>query len=68
MCALCVVPACVFWRNTPALQISVASFAAIYLWLYWRIVRFRTPRWLIISNREKPTKIIVRNSESQVLR
>jgi len=29
-----VVPACVFWRNTPALQISAALFAAIYLWLY----------------------------------
>lgn len=40
---LTVVPAALFWHETWLLQAFAAAFAGIYLWLYWRIVRFRTP-------------------------
>jgi hypothetical protein len=35
-----------WWDSTPVLTFFIALFAASYLWLYWRIVRFRAPRWL----------------------
>ncbi len=41
------VPAVLFWDNTPVLQTLLISFVALYTWLYWRIVRFRTPKLLI---------------------
>jgi UDP-N-acetylmuramyl pentapeptide phosphotransferase/UDP-N-acetylglucosamine-1-phosphate transferase len=40
-------PAVLFWDNTAALQASLVSFVALYAWLYWRIVRFRTPKLLV---------------------
>lgn len=39
-------PAVIFWNRTFVLQAIVVGFAAVYVWLYWRIVRFRTPRML----------------------
>lgn len=47
LCSLSVIPAVLFWRSTPLLLAFVAGFAAIYVLLYSRIVRFRTPRWLV---------------------
>jgi hypothetical protein len=38
-----VVPAWLFWDETWVLQLHAAAFAAIYLWIYWRIVRFAVP-------------------------
>jgi UDP-N-acetylmuramyl pentapeptide phosphotransferase/UDP-N-acetylglucosamine-1-phosphate transferase len=35
-----VVPAMLFWDETWILQAFAAAFAAAYVWLYWRIVRF----------------------------
>lgn len=43
---LTVVPAWLFWDETWILQSCAAGFALLYLWLYWRIVRFATPRGL----------------------
>ena len=40
-------PAALFWDNTAVLQVLLISFVAFYAWLYWRIVRFRTPKLLI---------------------
>lgn len=40
------VPTVVFWHNTTMLQLIVVVFTALYLGLYWQIVRFRTPRLL----------------------
>ncbi len=47
LAALAIFPAVLFWANTTLLQISSAGFIAIYIWLYWQIVRFKTPRFLI---------------------
>ena len=40
-----VVPAVAFWDNSQALLLFALAFGVLYLWVYWRIVRFRLPRW-----------------------
>jgi len=44
---MAVVPATVFWQNTIVLIVFCLLFMISYLWLYARIVRFKSPRWLI---------------------
>ncbi len=46
LCMLAVVPAMLFWHSTPVLALFIVIFALAYTGLYWRIVRFRMPRWL----------------------
>ncbi|HMA90293.1 MAG TPA: glycosyltransferase, partial [Burkholderiales bacterium] len=46
--AITVVPAALFWDDTLALQLFALAFAIFYTALYWRIVRFRAPRRLIL--------------------
>lgn len=46
-CALAVVPAIMWWNHSGALALVLAAYAATYVALYWRIVRFRTPQWLV---------------------
>jgi hypothetical protein len=40
------VPAVLFWNNTAVLAAMLGIFAVSYVVLYWRIVRFKSPRWL----------------------
>ena len=49
LCAMTVVPACLFWNNSRVLGTFIVLFYVSYVWLYWRIVRFRTPGWLRLS-------------------
>jgi UDP-N-acetylmuramyl pentapeptide phosphotransferase/UDP-N-acetylglucosamine-1-phosphate transferase len=58
LCMLSVVPAVLFWDDTAVLAGFLVLFAATYVVLYWRIVRFRVPRWLILpgSTRADPGK------------
>jgi UDP-N-acetylmuramyl pentapeptide phosphotransferase/UDP-N-acetylglucosamine-1-phosphate transferase len=51
--AVAVIPATIWWGNTPALALSLAAFVLVYLDVYWRIVRFRSPRWMA-ARREQP--------------
>lgn len=51
LCSMSVFPALFFWRNTVALIVCVLGFATVYVWLYQRIVRFRSPKLLV--NRER---------------
>jgi UDP-N-acetylmuramyl pentapeptide phosphotransferase/UDP-N-acetylglucosamine-1-phosphate transferase len=44
--ALSVFPASILWRRTELLAPLVVVFCVSYVWLYSRLVRFRTPRWL----------------------
>jgi hypothetical protein len=46
---IAVVPALLFWRSHIALKIFTILFAVVYVWLYWSIVRFKTPKWLLIK-------------------
>lgn len=44
--SIAVLPAAIWWNNSMALAISLTVFVVTYLSLYWRIVRFKTPRWM----------------------
>lgn len=46
LCTSSVVPAVLFWRHTTVLVGCLLVFAFGYIVLYWRIVRFKSPRWL----------------------
>jgi UDP-N-acetylmuramyl pentapeptide phosphotransferase/UDP-N-acetylglucosamine-1-phosphate transferase len=43
---MAVVPATMLWSQTLPLFILSALFAATYVWLYWKIVRFNVPVYL----------------------
>jgi UDP-N-acetylmuramyl pentapeptide phosphotransferase/UDP-N-acetylglucosamine-1-phosphate transferase len=47
LCMLAVVPAMLFWNSTPVLGGFIVLFGVVYTGLYWRIVRFRAPRWML---------------------
>ena len=47
LCMFSVVPAVLFWNNTPILAVFLLLFVVSYVVLYWRIVRFKAPRWLM---------------------
>jgi UDP-GlcNAc:undecaprenyl-phosphate GlcNAc-1-phosphate transferase len=55
--ALTIVPGVLLWDNTGLLQLVAASFTVLYIWLYWRIVRFRTPRILVFRKVPKPAEV-----------
>jgi UDP-N-acetylmuramyl pentapeptide phosphotransferase/UDP-N-acetylglucosamine-1-phosphate transferase len=46
LCMVSVVPAVLFWDSTRWMAASLALFAFSYVTLYWRIVRFKSPRWM----------------------
>jgi UDP-N-acetylmuramyl pentapeptide phosphotransferase/UDP-N-acetylglucosamine-1-phosphate transferase len=55
LCMASVLPAMLFWDNTAALMIFLLLFGIGYVVLYWRIVRFRSPRLLrIFGSRPVP--------------
>jgi UDP-N-acetylmuramyl pentapeptide phosphotransferase/UDP-N-acetylglucosamine-1-phosphate transferase len=47
LCMLAAVPSVLFWDNTAVLSVLIVLFGVSYVALYWRIVRFRAPRWLV---------------------
>ena len=49
--SLAALPATLFWRHPHVLQFFVALFCVLYVWLYLRLVRFRSPRWMQIRSR-----------------
>jgi UDP-N-acetylmuramyl pentapeptide phosphotransferase/UDP-N-acetylglucosamine-1-phosphate transferase len=46
LCLLSIIPSVLWWGSTGVLSIFLLLFMVSYVFLYWRIVRFRTPRWL----------------------
>lgn len=46
---MAVVPATFFWRQSGLLLLFCLLFVVSYVWLYARIVRFKTPRWLMLG-------------------
>lgn len=56
LCLLTVIPAALWWDSTTMLAICIFAFMALYVALYWSIVRFRTPRWLVISRPRDPDR------------
>jgi UDP-N-acetylmuramyl pentapeptide phosphotransferase/UDP-N-acetylglucosamine-1-phosphate transferase len=47
LCSSSVIPAVLFYDSTPIQAVFIVLFALTYIALYWRIVRFRAPRWLV---------------------
>lgn len=47
LCLTSVIPAVLWWNNTLVLTCFLFGFMGVYVWLYWSIVRFRTPRWMV---------------------
>jgi UDP-N-acetylmuramyl pentapeptide phosphotransferase/UDP-N-acetylglucosamine-1-phosphate transferase len=43
LCLASLAPAILFWDDSALLGLSIGIFAFIYVFLYWGIVRFRTP-------------------------
>ena len=55
LCMVSIVPAILFWSNSAVLATFLAIFAFSYIALYWRIVRFRSPRVLrFLGSRSLP--------------
>jgi UDP-N-acetylmuramyl pentapeptide phosphotransferase/UDP-N-acetylglucosamine-1-phosphate transferase len=54
LCMCAVVPAMLFWDNTAVLASFILLFSLGYTMLYWRIVRFRAPRWLFVRAQPAP--------------
>lgn len=48
LCLTTIAPALLWWDSTPALGMCIVAFAILYIGLYWRIVNFRTPRWMVV--------------------
>ena len=44
---VCFIPAVLFWNSTSVLVLCSLGFVVFYTWLYFRIVRFRTPRFFV---------------------
>ncbi|HEX3141253.1 MAG TPA: hypothetical protein VHQ87_14425 [Rhizobacter sp.] len=47
LCLLSIIPSVLWWHSTTILSLFLLAFMALYIWLYSRIVRFRTPRWMV---------------------
>jgi UDP-GlcNAc:undecaprenyl-phosphate/decaprenyl-phosphate GlcNAc-1-phosphate transferase len=43
---LTVIPAVLFWSNTPVLMMFTGLFVVGYVWAYTSIIRFKVPRWI----------------------
>ncbi len=54
LCLLSIIPSVLWWDSTRTLSIFLLLFMLSYVFLYWRIVRFRTPRWLGARREPRP--------------
>jgi UDP-N-acetylmuramyl pentapeptide phosphotransferase/UDP-N-acetylglucosamine-1-phosphate transferase len=48
---MAVIPATLFWQHTGILIFFCCLFVISYIWLYARIVRFKSPRWMIFHKK-----------------
>jgi UDP-N-acetylmuramyl pentapeptide phosphotransferase/UDP-N-acetylglucosamine-1-phosphate transferase len=55
LCISSLAPALLFWDSTPMILACMVLFGITYVALYWRIVRFRTPKWMVF--RGDPRKV-----------
>lgn len=47
LCMMSVIPSVLWWDNTAVLTGFLLIFMVSYVLLYWSIVRFKTPKWLV---------------------
>jgi UDP-N-acetylmuramyl pentapeptide phosphotransferase/UDP-N-acetylglucosamine-1-phosphate transferase len=48
LCLLSVLPGVWWWHSTQAMLVGITAFCLLYCGFYRAIVRFRTPRWLVL--------------------
>lgn len=48
VCSAAAIPAVIWWDDTAVLAVLLLLFLVAYVSMYWMIVRFRTPRWLVL--------------------
>ena len=46
LAGISITPAVLWWNSTPILVAACLLFVVVYVWIYARIVKFKTPRWL----------------------
>jgi UDP-N-acetylmuramyl pentapeptide phosphotransferase/UDP-N-acetylglucosamine-1-phosphate transferase len=46
LCAMAIAPAILWWNSSITLMVSMFIFSATYLWLYKKVVTFKTPKWM----------------------
>jgi len=46
LAGMSITPAILWWKSTPILIATSCVFVVTYIWLYSKIVKFKTPRWL----------------------
>ena len=46
LAGMSITPAVLWWQSTPILMGAYALFIISYVWIYTRIVKFKTPRWM----------------------
>ena len=57
LCMASVIPAVLFWDRSGLIALFLGLFALGYVVLYWRIVRFKSPRWMrVLVTRPRPLK------------
>lgn len=49
LCVSSLLPALAFWDSTPMIGACMVLFGLTYVALYRRIVRFKTPKWLVVN-------------------
>lgn len=47
LCLMSIIPSVLWWNSTAVLSWFLLVFMVAYIWLYSRIVRFKTPRWMV---------------------
>ncbi len=57
ICSSTVVPSLIWWNSTPMLALCLGLFAALYVLLYSKIVRFRTPRLLVQQSQPRLLRV-----------
>lgn len=62
LCSLSVIPSVLWWNSSAVLSVWLLLFVLSYVFLYRRIVRFKTPRLLVV--RRRTTLIHKRYSQS----
>lgn len=45
LAVISVTPAIIWWQSTLILMIATVVFTVVYVWLYKKIVNFKTPKW-----------------------
>ncbi len=66
VCGLGIAPAVTWWNNSRVLGAFIVLFAISYVLLYASILRFRSPRWLVLGGR-RPTSPASRATDAAVV-